>query len=342
MKIIQVIDTLNVGGAEKVFIDMSNILYENHEDITVLFLLEGGVLNSELNQKIKQFELKRDKKWGLIKMQECSMILQSYDLIHCHFRHVYRYISFIKLIFPFKGKVVLQDHYGSIDVDQKVPVLFSSLFKPKYYIGVSKTLTEWAETKLSISSEKVFLLENIITKNNVKTKQIEHYDFLLVSNIKPIKNNLFAIQLAKKLDKKLLLVGQNQDSKYFDSVQQSKTEKITIATNITNAQSVMYWADFGLHTSVSETGPLVLIEYLANHLPFLAYDTGEVAKIIKRNFPLFFIDNFDLDLWEERIQKIKEMPVDCAKFDHVFENEFGQKKYYLKLKAIYLCILKKA
>lgn len=341
MKIIQVIDTLNVGGAEKVFVDMSNILFDNHHEIEILFLLESGVLNSELNQGINQIELRRNKKWSLKKMKECSMILQSFDLIHCHFRHVYRYIALVKLLFPFEGKVILQDHYGAINVDQKAPFLFLSLFKPKYYIGVSKTLTEWAEKKLSISCEKVFLLENIITKSSVKKKKTEQYDFLLVSNIKPIKNNLFAMKLAQKMNKKIVLVGQNQDSKYYQTIQQAKSENTTILTTITNAQSIMHWADFGLHTSISETGPLVLIEYLANNLPFLAYDTGEVAKTIKKYFPLYFIDNFDLNQWQERIQKIKEIPVDYAKFENIFENEFSQKSYYQKLNDIYLCILNK-
>ncbi len=340
MKIIQVIDTLNVGGAEKVFVDMSNILFDNHHEIEVLFLLESGVLKSELKNNIFSHELKRNKKWSLKKMHECSLILQSFDLIHCHFRHVYRYITLVNFFFPFKGKVILQDHYGSIDVDQKIPFLFSSFFKPKYYIGVSKTLTDWAEKTLTVSSMNIFLLENIIIKNSIKQQQIDHYDLILVSNVKPIKNNLFAIQLAQKMNKKLLLVGQNQDSIYFDRILHSKTDKIVINTAITNAQSVMHWADFGLHTSISETGPLVLIEYLANHKPFLAYETGEVAQLLKKDFPLFFIDNFDLEQWQERIQKIKEIPVDYAKFDNIFEREFGQKKYYKKLEAIYLCIQK--
>jgi len=340
MKIIQVIDTLNVGGAEKVFVDMSNILFENQQEISVLLLLEGGVLKPELNSKIKLYELSRTNKWSIKKMKECSQILQSFDLIHCHFRHVYRYIILVKLLLPFKGKVILQDHYGSIDVDQKVPFLFSSFFKPNYYIGVSKTLTNWAEKKLAVSSKNIFLLENIIIKNTVKQQQITHYDFILVSNVKQIKNNLFAVQLAQKMDKKLLMVGQNQDSIYYNTIQESKTDKIEINTTVSNAQSVMHWADFGLHTSISETGPLVLIEYIAKQLPFLAYETGEVAKTLKKHFPLYFIDNFDLEQWQERIQKIKEIPLDYAKFDEVLEKEFGQKKYYQKLVAIYLCIQK--
>lgn len=341
MRIIQVIDTLNVGGAEKVFIDMCNILFENNQKIATLFILESGILNEELNPKIQKFQLFRKNKWSYEKMKECSVILKDFDIVHCHFRHVYRYITLINKLFPFKAKIILHDHYGSIDFDKKVPFLFSSFFKPKYYIGVSHSLVKWAKTNLMMKEGTVFLLENIIIKNHLKKEVNKNYDFILVSNIKKIKNNQFAIELAKKLNKSLLLVGKNQDESYYQNIQYSLTDSIEIDSTISNAQQVLHSAKFGLHTSISETGPLVLIEYIAHGLPFLAYETGEVSKVLKKYFPLFFIDNFDVNQWEERIKKINENQIDYSKFENVFQNEFGKINYYQKLVEIYLCINKK-
>jgi glycosyltransferase involved in cell wall biosynthesis len=94
----------------------------------------------------------------------------------------------------------------------------------------------------------------------------------------------------------------------------------------------------GLHTSKSETGPLVLIEYLAQGLPFLAYDTGEVASILKPYFPEYFMDNFDIDKWEQRITKLLKENPDYDKMNFVFEKHFGKEQYFEKLNAIYTCI----
>src|SRR5690606_21099583 len=113
-------------------------------DVAALFLLNGGVLKDTLYADIPIIELQRGNKWDISKMLECSHIIKEYDVIHCHFRHVYRYISLVKKLFLLKTKIILQDHYGSIDVDKKVPFLFNSLLKPKYYIGVSQTLCHWA------------------------------------------------------------------------------------------------------------------------------------------------------------------------------------------------------
>jgi hypothetical protein len=340
MKIIQVIDTLTVGGAEKVFVDICNLLFERDQDVSALFLLESGDLKEDLNSNIECFELHRVNKWSYIKMKECSTILDDFEIIHCHFRHVYRYISLVKKIFPFKGKLIFHDHYGSIDIDNKIPFLFSSIQKPNYYIGVSNTLTKWAIERLKINEKFVFKLENIIIKNTQKQELDSIFDFILVSNIKPLKNNQFAVDLAKKLNKSLLLIGQNQNNDYYNKLNESISDGIVIKTDISNAQSVLHQAKFGLHTSVSETGPLVLIEYLAHRLPFLAYETGEVAKTLKKYFPVFFIDNFDLIQWKERIEMIKNSTIDFSQFDKVFEKEFGKENYYQKLLSIYLCIIK--
>lgn len=338
MKILQVIDKLNVGGAERVFIDICTILFDHKQPVSALFLLNQGPLGSELNNQIERFELHRKNKWSLKKMKECSEILVQFDIIHCHFRHVYRYVSLVAKIYKIKGKIILHDHYGSIDVDRKIPFLFSSIQKPTYYIGVSQSLTDWAKNELKIQKEYIFLLENIIIKSNQKKALTKPFDFILVSNIKPVKNNQFAVDLVKQIDKSLLLVGQNQDSFYFQKLEESISDKIEINTGISNAQSVLHHANFGLHTSISETGPLVLIEYIAHGLPFLAYDTGEVARVLKRYFPNFFIDNFDVLKWAERINIINKEKIDSNKLEEVFEKEFGKENYYQKMIKFYTCI----
>jgi glycosyltransferase involved in cell wall biosynthesis len=248
-------------------------------------------------------------------------------------------VALVNFLFPFDGKIILQDH-GLFNKKKNFHLLLSQIFKPKYYIGVSRSLTEWAIQDLGISFKNVFLLENSIVKKDNKAEISKHFDFILVSNIKRNKNNAFAIELAESMNKPLLLVGKIQDEDYYNSIKSKLNNAINLDSTISNAQSVMHCADFALHTSLSETGPIVLLEYIAQHKPFLAFETGEIAVILKKYFPLFFIDNFDVKKWQERIEKIKEFPLDYTKFDEVLEKEFGQEKYYQKLVSIYSCVQK--
>jgi len=338
IKILQVIDILNVGGAEHIFVDMCNILYENNIDVSVLYILNGGVLKSELNPNIVSFELNRKNKWNLSSMYKCAKILGKFDISHCHLKHVYRYIFIVNFLFRVKSKLLIQDH-GFANRKNKTALLFHKIIKPKFYIGVSKSLVDWAKSNLKIKSENIFFLPNIILKKDFIFENKE-FDLILVSNIKPTKNNNFAIELVNKIDKKLVIIGNNHDNDYFEKICNLKNSNTEIIQNCTNAQEFIAKASFGLHTSNLETGPLVLIEYLAHGLPFLAYETGEIAKILKPHFPEYFIDNFDVDQWVEKIKLIKEAKVDCEKMNFVFNKYFSKEKYFNELTLIYKCILK--
>lgn len=339
MKILQVIDTLNVGGAERVFVDTCNILQENVQDITALLLLEDrGELASEL--KVPLLQLSRKSKWSLKSMFYCSKIINEYDVVHCHSKHVFRYVKLVSLLSFSKISIILHDH-SSFIANGKELFILKYILKPDFYIGASDVIIKHAIGKLNIKAKRVFLLENIIRKSldfDSKTKT----DFILVSNIKSLKNNLFAVRLLEVFPQKSLkIVGKIQDKLYFNNLLNlidSTNLKVEFITETNNPQNIIKNAKIGLHTSKSETGPLVLIEYLAQGLPFLAYETGEVAKILKPHFPEYFIDNFDLKQWKTKVDIISKNEPDIAKMNTVFEQYFGEEHYYSKLIAIYKCI----
>lgn len=338
LKVLQVIDILNVGGAERVFVDLTNLLHESNVSVSALFLLEGGILLNELNPQIDRIELKRVNKFNLISFFKAANVIKDFQIVHCHSRHVYRYIKLVQRLFFIKTKVVFQDHYGGICIDKKIPFLFNSLLKPKYYIGVSQELNEWASRSLKIKNQNIFLLENIVRKKNFNAgKNHIRTEIVLVSNIKASKNQLFILNILKELPTSLTFIGAIQDVNYYSKlvVKSKQMENIRFLTNIDNIQRELKCYRLGLHTSHSETGPLVLIEYLAQGLPFLAFDTGEVARILKPHFPQYFINNFNPLEWRERISCLLKESPNRLKMAEVFEKHFGSNHYIEKCLKIY-------
>ena len=51
MKIAQVIDTLSVGGAERVCLDITNLLIKYDQDVNLILLKSGGPLSQNINKK---------------------------------------------------------------------------------------------------------------------------------------------------------------------------------------------------------------------------------------------------------------------------------------------------
>lgn len=338
-KILQIIDTLDVGGAEKVFVDISNLLYENHHNVTAFFILKKGKLAKDLNEKIEIIELFRASKFSIKSMSICANFLTKFDILHCHSWHVYRYIKLVCFLFRIKSQIVLQDHYGKLDSKSIERLIFRTILKPKFYIGVSSNSLVWIKNFIKINKNNVFLLQNMVQKyqNKELIQQNKVKGIVLVSNIKPIKNQFFAAQLSKKIEAPLTLIGVIQDQNYYQSVL-LENSKLKLISNCTNVPEILDEFKLGLHCSENETGPLVLIEYLAQNLPFLSYETGEISKILKPHFPEYFINNFEIEGWKKRIDYLLNSEPDIIKMNFIFDKYFNSEDYFKQLITIYSCI----
>ena len=341
MKVLQIIDELNTGGAERVFVDLTDLLYKSKKiDISILTFENNGNLHPFLNKEILKVSFIRKNKFNLFEAYQLSKILKQYDIIHVHMRQVYRYTKIVCIFFNVQAKLVFHDHYGTISTDKSIPRFFKTILKPKYYIGVSEELTTWATQKLKVKN--VFILRNIVVQQTNVDKIEKKEGFIIVGNIKPIKNQLFAIRLSAKLNKKLTIVGKIQDKEYYDILKKEIStlgiqNKVKFLHNIVNVQKLLPRFEMGLMTSISESGPLVLIEYLYQNLPFVAYETGEVAQIIKSDLPFFLINNFDIDKWLERIGKLEKK--DNTIISNTYKKYFNSDDYVNKCIEIYQKIL---
>ncbi len=92
-----------------------------------------------------------------------------------------------------------------------------------------------------------------------------------------------------------------------------------------------------LFTSLSESGPLVLLEYLLCGVPFISYKTGGISEVLSNYFPEFFIDNFDKVEWKERISEFMKNPpkIDKLKVKEILQIEFNRDVYFNRLLKIY-------
>lgn len=341
MRVLQVIDKLNIGGAEKVFIDLSNLLVETGRVELEVCILEGeGELDSGLNPDIQKHYLRRNEigilKSGIKLRELCSQ----FDIIHTHMRHVFKFTSLVNL--GSNANVILHDHFGSIEVDEKISFWLKYILAPKYYIGVSDPLVEWAKSHLGRKT-KNHLLENIIIPLSIeKVNKKTNNKIVLVGNIKPIKNQIFALELILELGYFIDFYGEIQDQNYYKVLQsfiiENKLEnKVKFITDVKNVQPFLSKYSLGLSCSKSESGPLVLLEYLCQGLPVVSFATGAVSDRLKNLNPTFFCHNFDHELWIQNILNNQGYSSDYCK--KIFSTHYNSKDYINKCLKIYSEIL---
>ena len=195
---------------------------------------------------------------------------------------------------PFNNiPLILHDHYG-IQLNSTIPFWFTlyGRFFMDQYIGVYERHAEWA-TKAGIQKGKISIIPNGINLDgfNVEANIQEH---LLEENIQGVM--VCGIRLEKGLDlliravsnssfknkMKINVVGDVKDKKYFSScLDLIEALRLTTIFNFIGERgdvaAILQQMDFALMPSRSESGPLVMIEYLASGLPIVAFELGSIT-----------------------------------------------------------------
>jgi glycosyltransferase involved in cell wall biosynthesis len=144
------------------------------------------------------------------------------------------------------------------------------------------------------------------------------------------------------LDKDLTIFGNNQNSDYFNEI--NSYSRVQIIENVDISVDEISSYRLGLYSSKSESGPLVLLEYILAEIPFLAYQVGGMADAIAEFFPEYFINNFEKAEWKLRILKLLEVPFDVElhrqKVNEMMMKYFSEENYKNELFKIYNGLMK--
>lgn len=345
MRVLHIIDTLNCGGAERVCLNLIKLLNDAGDQADCLVISSRGILFNEADSRSTLFFLGRKSKFNLKAMHKCASIASQYDIVHVHMRHTWAYVKLSSLLFGKIKGLVFHDHFGDISIDQKVPVRLSRIMKPRFYIGASTALTEWAREKLRIKKDSVFLLGNTILPTSESSDRYSG-DWVMVSNIRSTKNILFGVELAERFRQRLVIFGNHDNTSYSDQVfdRTRNSEYAVIIQNETNPQKYLKNFRLALHTSISESGPLVLLEYLAQGLPFIVYNSGEVVEMVKDDLPEMIVYSLDESEWVNKIEKLQQAVTSDdgqleQKMKYLFNKKFSPVTYLNQCKEIYQSIL---
>lgn len=352
-RILHVIGNLSAGGAEKMVVTAVNLLADRGHDVGLALLIDGGPLCDHLNQKVQVHFLNRKSRFDWGALLRFSELCNQYDFIHVHLKHNFKYVFVATCIRRIRVPIILHDHSAEVLTTgvqrTNLPFFVVSWLRRQTYVGVSKQLVEWAIQNFRLNASHCFVLPNSIPLPEAVEKDFPGMNdgklrLILVSNFRRIKNIEFAVKLLKELvdeDRKVSLdiFGQALDKDYFSEIENLIEElglsaNVTIHENVSNISVFLNKYDLGIHCSRAETGPLVLLEFLAAGLPFVTSNCGDVVEKVYKRFPEFVVSEFSLTLWAVRVAQIdtRAYKGDLRTF---LENEFSIDEYYKDLNSLY-------
>lgn len=295
MKILHLIDSLSVGGAERVAVNYFNGLKRNGVDVYLCATRqEGGLKNSIVDFDGYLF-LGKKHTFDFKALNKLTWFCRNknIDIIHAHSSSLFLALM-VKLLIG--TKVIWHDHFGESEfLERRSSFLLRKLsFLINHVFVVNYLLKEWNIEKLNLPESKVCYLPNYaelsLTGDNVELPG-SGYRIICLANLRSQKDHftLFkAFKIAIKYNKNthIILVGRDFHDVYSYAVKK-ELFKLGLSDNVFfigeryDVGDVLRTCDIGILSSVSEGLPISLLEYGLAGLPVISSAVGEIPAVLE-------------------------------------------------------------
>ncbi|WP_343695557.1 glycosyltransferase [Flavobacterium sp.] len=319
MRILQLIDSLESGGAERMAVNYANTLAKKISFSGLTATRKEGELIHQIDKNVSYLFLNKKRKIDLkaiFKLRK-YIVENKITIIHAHSSSFFTAVL-VKLTL-LKIKIVWHDHYGTRFKESwkenkvliPLSVFFSSIFVVNYQ------LRDWSQKKM-LCKRVVFIPNFAIKENNVdeitNLKGVDGKRIVFLANLKNPKNHILMLKafLDLKLQESewtLHLIGRD----YFDEysvllknfIDSNKLEKhIHLYGERKDIQFILSQAEIGVLTSTEEGFPVTLLEYATNKLGVVSTNVGFCPEVIKNEITgLLFNPLNDFEL-KNQLQKM--------------------------------------
>lgn len=310
MRIVQIIDSLEAGGAEKMAVSYANALATTIDFSGIVTTRREGVLQSQLDTNVSYLFLNKKGTLDFSAVFRLKKYCKKHKvkILQAH-SSSYFIAVLVKLIYP-KIKIVWHNHNGLsefVHSDSSIVLKIASLFF-NGIIVVNSKLRDWSKSKLyckqvvyfpnfiSISPE-----QNSITELKGETgKRI-----ICLANLRDQKNHFFLIAVAKLLqsshpDWSFHLVGKDFEDDYSkrlkdEIITEELSKTVFIYGSREDILQCISQTEIAILTSKSEGLPLALLEYGLCKKPVVVTNVGEIPSIVINKENGFLVNVEDLN-----------------------------------------------
>tara|TARA_R100000935_G_C2839123_1_gene169993 strand:+ start:3566 stop:4633 length:1068 start_codon:yes stop_codon:yes gene_type:complete len=352
MRVLQLIDTLRPGGAEKMAVSYANLLSKKGISSYLCCTREEGELKSQINLEVEYLFLEKRRTLDIVALKKLRrfIINNKIDIVQAHSSSFF-FASLLRCSRT-QFKLVWHDHYGESDLLDNRKTFLLKYFS-KYFngiISVNEKLKSWAI--FNLKANNVVFINNFISDQNAISSPVklngnkESFKIICVANLRPQKDQLNLIRsfelVSEKIEASLHLIGQNPNTIYskkiLNHISNSKfKEKIFYYGTQMDVMGYLKQADLGVLASISEGLPVALLEYGVAGIPVVVTEVGQCKKVVQNLGLVIPPDNNNLlclailEYYNNAHRRLK----DASNFqDHVLM-EYGEDVIYKKIIEFY-------
>lgn len=354
---LQIIDTLRIGGAERMAINIANGLSSANIESHICATRSEGQLKACLKKEVSYLYLNKKSVIDIKALFRLKKYIKENQINILHAHGTSFFLAVIVSVFNKKLNVVWHDHYGNRVNDTnkfKLAILKLCSYNFNIIYCVNHELRNWAIKNLNCKTVK--FISNFPTINQKKETLLKGNTgkrILCAANLREPKNHELLFKAFKKIkeefsDWSLHCIGAMHDDDYYQTlksfiVKHKLENQIILYGAKEDVSNIISQSDIGVLTSKFEGLPMALLEYGLGKLAILATDVGHCNKLISDDSLGVLVSSNDenavyngLRLFINDIEYRKE----CAENFHLkILNEFSEEEILRKLILDYELLL---
>lgn len=304
MKILQVINNLGSGGAEKLVTNFIPFLQDSGHKVDLLLLQKkGNVFHEDIAKTGTEIIVFSENKLFSFKffiLVKDLIKSRKYDIVHVHLFPSFYYIGILKFLRLISVKIIYTRHYTKSKRTSNIILKKIDEFIYNRYdkiIAITKSVAEEIFLEKKIPESKVTIINNAINFNEFKIKK-EHnlknvfgsYEksnkiITMVGRFSETKDHETLIKAMSYLPNEvhLLLIGEGHlldKSKKTSSIL-GLNDRIHFLGFRKDIAEILNSSNIGILSSKREGMPISVLEILASQIPFVGSNVPGIKDIFE-------------------------------------------------------------
>lgn len=295
MRVLQLIDSLNSGGAERVAVNYANTLTSYVEKSFLCATREEGKLKESIDENAVYFFLSKKYVFDVFAILRLKRFIKDNNINVVHAHSSSFFIAVCVKFLDKKIRLIWHDHYGNRPNEISRFSIYILKFCSYYFnhiFCVNSNLVAWSQSILKHKS--VTYLPNYAVLDNIKPQTILKGDkgkrIICLANLRPDKDHLNLLKAFRLIlnvfdDWTLHMVGKDYGDDYSKSIHtfiatNQLYNKVFIYGSKEDIGNILKQSDIAVLSSKSEGLPIALLEYGLASLPTVVTNVGNCNHVI--------------------------------------------------------------
>jgi glycosyltransferase involved in cell wall biosynthesis len=329
MRVLQIIDSLEAGGAERMAINYANALAKKIEFSGLVVTRKEGALLNQISKDVSYLYLNKKSALDLKSLYKLKKfaVENEIEIVQAHSTSFFT-AFLLKLIYP-SIKLIWHDHYGDSEFLSKRPFLGLKICIPFFYgiIAVNQQLKGWSEQIMKFKN--VIYLPNFPSEENEVSERtilqgIQGKRIVSLANLRVQKDHFLLLKVAKKVRKShpdwtFHLIGKDFEDDYSIKIKAlildyNLESNVFIYGSRQDIKNILNQSTLGILTSQSEGLPVALLEYGLQKKAVVVTNVGEVPLLIEDGINGFIVEKGEEQLFYNSIVQLMENDTLLANF----------------------------